>query len=107
MATSCLSESLLTGWVLSILHAACLLCESGTTCSLSVCACYMQVDLPEDPAVKEMLSHKPAYGAVTTPKADANGKDGEINALRPGASDADNHQQLPWSESREEALASR
>ena len=25
--------------------------------------------------MKEMLSHKPAYGAVTTPKAEANGKD--------------------------------
>ena len=39
--------------------------------------------MPEDPAVKEMLSHKPAYGAVTTPKADANGNDGEIYDLQP------------------------
>ena len=63
-----------------MLHAACLLCafQSCTTCSASACVYCLQVDLPEDPAVKEMLSHKPAYGAVTTPKADANGKDGEI-----------------------------
>lgn len=28
----------------------------------------LKVDLPEDPVVKEMLQHKPAYGGVT-PKA--------------------------------------
>ena len=30
----------------------------------------LKVDLPEDPVVKEMLQHKPAYGGVT-PKATA------------------------------------
>ena len=69
----------------SVLHVACLLCilQSCTSCSAKACALCAQVDLPEDPAVKEMLSHKPAYGAVTTPKADANGKDGEPYALQP------------------------
>lgn len=31
----------------------------------------LKVDLPEDPVVKEMLQHKPAYGG-STPKAPSN-----------------------------------
>lgn len=77
----------------SVLHVACLLCilQSCTSCSANACAYCAQVDLPEDPAVKEMLSHKPAYGAVTTPKADANGKDGEPYALQPTVSSCPGH----------------
>ena len=29
----------------------------------------LKVDLPEDPVIKEMQQHKPAYGGVSTPKA--------------------------------------
>lgn len=29
----------------------------------------LKVDLPEDPVIKEMQQHKPAYGGITTPKA--------------------------------------
>ena len=29
----------------------------------------LKVDLPEDPVIKEMQQHKPAYGGVITPKA--------------------------------------
>ena len=35
----------------------------------------LKVDLPEDPVIKEMLQHKPAYGGLT-PKAPDSPKSG-------------------------------
>lgn len=36
----------------------------------------LKVDLPEDPVIKEMLQHKPAYGGVTPKAADSSPKAG-------------------------------
>ncbi len=36
----------------------------------------LKVDLPEDPVIKEMQQHKPAYGGVSTPKAQDSPKSG-------------------------------
>lgn len=37
----------------------------------------LKVDLPEDPVIKEMLQHKPAYGGVTPKAADSSPKSGD------------------------------
>lgn len=37
----------------------------------------LKVDLPEDPVIKEMLQHKPAYGGVTPKAADSPKSGGE------------------------------
>lgn len=37
----------------------------------------LKVDLPEDPVIKEMLQHKPAYGGVTPKAADSPKSSGE------------------------------
>ena len=36
----------------------------------------LKVDLPEDPVIKEMLQHKPAYGGLTPKAADTSPKSG-------------------------------
>lgn len=36
----------------------------------------LKVDLPEDPVIKEMLQHKPAYGGLTPKAADSSPKSG-------------------------------
>ena len=37
----------------------------------------LKVDLPEDPVIKEMLQHKPAYGGLTPKAADSPKSGGE------------------------------
>lgn len=43
----------------------------------------VQVDLPEDPAIAEMLKHRPAYGSVTTPKEGSAPKSTTPKAITP------------------------